>query len=75
MTKREKIDYRYLNLDSSLFCETQVKLTMQLNVGAQLMAIPNFKHNQVLIVGANKGFSAEKAIRMCKKLSKNANKN
>ena len=63
------LEYRHSNMDTRPFPATQADLAKSLDKGTLLRAIPNYDHNQVLIVGGRPGFSEADAIRKCRELS------
>ena len=65
----DKVNYRYLNMDSKQFAPSQEELTKQIGKGAMLMAFHNYEHGQMLIAGGIKPFSESSAILTCRRLS------
>ena len=71
MTTRDDstpIEYRYLNMDTEKFVETQEELSRDC-VGGIIRAVPNYKHNQVLIAASCREFTEMTAILLCRKVS------
>jgi|LakMenEpi03Aug12_release.lakeMendotaPanAssembly.Ray.scaffolds.fasta_scaffold03608_32 hypothetical protein len=64
-----RIEYRYLNMDTGRFHETQEAMVKFLGKGSLLRAIPNYQHNQCLIAGGRKEFSEAAAVLKCKRLT------
>ncbi len=64
-----RIEYRYLNMDTGRFHETQEDMVKCLGKGSLLRAIPNYQHNQCLIAGGRKEFSEVAAVIKCKRLT------
>ncbi len=64
-----RIEYRYLNMDTGRFHETQEDMVKCLGKGSLLRAIPNYQHNQCLIAGGRQEFSEAAAILKCKRLT------
>ena len=66
------IDYRYLNMDTKKFCESESDLLTEVRYSPSsttLMTIPaSIKHNQILIA-AGHNFTKGEAILLCKELS------
>ncbi len=64
------IDYRYLNMDTERFTDSNEMLIVELGVGALIKSFPSSpEYNQVLIAGGQKPFSDFSAIFLCKQLS------
>lgn len=64
-----KIDYRFLNMDTCEFVDTQETLSAQLRTGSLLRAIPSQKHAQVVIAGGSRHFTEADVVHLCRKLS------
>ena len=64
-----RIEYRYLNMDTGRFHETQEDMVKCLGKGALLRAIPSYQHNQCLIAGGRNEFSEVGAVLKCKQLT------
>jgi hypothetical protein len=70
MNPNTPIDYRYLNMDTEMFCESNEILIEEIGVGALIKAFPSSpEYNQVLIAGGQKPFSDFSAIFLCKQIS------
>lgn len=65
----DKIDYRYLNLDTKQFVDNQVELNDQIGRGGLLRAIPN-RYGQVLIAGRSTYFEDAYARFICARIVK-----
>ena len=61
------VDYRYLNLDTKKFVNTQEELIKQIPQG-HVKAIPNI-HGQVLMAASKSDFTECEAIIKCKRLT------
>ncbi len=64
-----RIEYRYLNMDTGRFHETQEDMVKCLGKGSLLRAIPNYQYNQCLIAGGRAEFSEAAAVLKCKRLT------
>ena len=65
----DKIDYRYLNMDTNCFADNQSALIEQLGPGALIRALPNYKYGQFLIAAGHKSFSEMEAMLRCRRLT------
>lgn len=64
------IEYKYLNMDTGAFCDSQEELTKQVGCGGIVKAIPAaIEHNQVLFAASVKSFTDMEAIVRCRRLS------
>ena len=64
----DKVDYRYLNMDSGELVDSQEDLTEEVGKGGLMRAIPNL-HGQVLIAAGQRNFSEFEAKFKCRKLT------
>lgn len=69
MSNYPPIEYKYLNFDRRVFCQSQSDLSEQIGAGGILTAIPHKTLPQVLIVGAKRSVNEFEAIFMCRRLS------
>ena len=71
MTKNELIEYKYLNIDTEKFCESEGQLRKQFSLtGGRMRAVGSPSHNQVLYAMSKDHFEESTATRLCQKLSK-----
>ena len=64
MMSSDEIDYRFLNIDTEEFVESQTLLPQQ-----HLMAFTDFQSGQVLITGSKDSIDERSAINMCRSIA------
>lgn len=69
MRGKDKIDYRYLNMDTQKFVESDVELVKQSSPGSLKREVPNFLHGQILIASGREPFTETQAIMLCRRIS------
>ncbi len=67
--KEETIEYRYLNMDTSLFADSYVDLIKQVGRGAMIRVALNSEYKQILYAAGHNPFNESTMIRQCKELS------